>query len=163
MGDFVTAITDLEAKKAELDSKIKAASPKDPEGEDDEAAELAEEDADEEAGEESAVDEAQLKAWKKDLTAIKKQLKAKHDSFKQHIGTAVEGLTPDAAAELLLTILHKDMQTIVERYIAAQRKQIVAAFENWWDKYRVTLTDIEEKRDKAAKALQGFLKGLRYV
>jgi len=163
MGDFVTAITDLEAKKAELDSKIKAASPKNAEGEDGEAAEVTEEDADEEAGEESAVDEAQLKAWKKDLAAVKKQLKVKHDSFKQHIGAAVEGLTPEAAADLLLTILHNDMRSIVERYIAAQRKQIVAAFENWWDKYRVTLTDIEEKRDKAAKALQGLLKGLRYV
>lgn len=39
----------------------------------------------------------------------------------------------------------------------------VAAFENWWDKYRVTLTEIEGKRDAAAKALQGFLKGLGYV
>jgi type I restriction enzyme M protein len=163
MGDFVTAITDLEAKKAELDSRIKAASPKDAEGEDGEAAEVAEEDADEEAGEESAVDEAQLKAWKKDLAAVKKQLKVKHDSFKQHIGAAVEGLTPEAAADLLLTILHNDMRSIVERYIAAQRKQIVAAFENWRDKYRVTLTEIEGKRDEAAKALQGFLKGLRYV
>ena len=35
--------------------------------------------------------------------------------------------------------------------------------EYWWDKYRVTLTEIEGKRDEAAKALQGFLKGLRYV
>ncbi|MNE76284.1 hypothetical protein D3C80_1725130 [compost metagenome] len=107
--------------------------------------------------------EDQLKAWKKELTTVKKQLKAKHDSFKQHIDAAVDGLTPEAAAELLLTILHNDMRAIVERYIAAQRKQTVAAFENWWDKYRMTLTEIEGKRDKAAKALQGFLKGLRYV
>jgi type I restriction enzyme M protein len=64
---------------------------------------------------------------------------------------------------LLLTILHKDMQTIVERYMAAQRKQIVVLFENWWDKYRLTLTEIEGKRDDATKALQGFLKELRYV
>lgn len=159
MSDFVEAITDLEAKKAALDSQIKAASPKEAEGEDGEAAEAAEDEADEE----NAVDEAQLKAWKKELAAVKKQLKAKNDSFKQHIGAAVEGLTPEAAAELLLTILHNDMQAIVERYMAAQRKQIVAAFENWWDKYRVTLTEIEGKRDEAAKALQGFLKGLRYV
>jgi type I restriction enzyme M protein len=55
------------------------------------------------------------------------------------------------------------MLSIVERYIAAQRKQIVADFENWWDKYRVTLIEIESKRDEAAKALQDFLKGLRYV
>ncbi|QRM19010.1 N-6 DNA methylase [Dechloromonas sp. TW-R-39-2] len=159
MSDFVEAITELEAEKAELDSRIKASSPKDAEGEDGEAAEAAEDDGDEE----NAVDEAQLKAWKKELTAVKKQLKAKNDSFKQHIASAVDGLTPEAAAELLLTILHNDMQAIVERYMVAQRKTIVAAFENWWDKYRVTLTEIEGKRDDAAKALQGFLKGLRYV
>lgn len=159
MSDFVETITELEAKKAELDSQIEAASPKDAEGEEGEAAEAVADDADEE----NAADEAQLKAWKKELTAVKKQLKAKNDSFKQHIGAAVEDLTPEAAAELLLTILHNDMQAIVERYIAAQRKQIVGAFENWWDKYRVTLTEIEGKRDEAAKALQGFLKGLRYV
>lgn len=154
MSDFVEAITELEAKKAELDSHIKAATPRDAEGEGGEAAEAADDDA---------VDEAQLKAWKKELGTVKKQLKAKHDSFKQHIDTAVDGLTPAAAAELLLTILHNDMQAIVERYMAIQRKQIVAAFENWWDKYRVTLTEIEAKRDEAAKVLQEFLKGLRYV
>jgi type I restriction enzyme M protein len=109
------------------------------------------------------VDEAQLKAWKKELTAVKKLLKAKNDSFKQHIGAAVEGLTPKAANDLLLTIMHNDMKAIVERYMAAQRKEIVATFENWWDKYRVTLTEIETKREDAAKALQGFLEGLRYV
>jgi type I restriction enzyme M protein len=159
MSDFVQAITELEAKKAELDSQIKAAGPKDAEGEDGEATEVAEDEADDE----NIVDEAQIKAWKKELSAVKKQLKAKHDSFKQHIDIAVDGLTAEAAAELLLTILHNDMRAIVERYIAAQRKQIVAAFENWWDKYRVTLTEIESQRDDAAKALQGFLKGLRYV
>lgn len=159
MSDFVEVIAELEAKKAELDSRIKAASPNDAKGEDAEPVEAAEDDSDEE----NAVDEAQLKAWKKELTAVKKQLKAKNDSFKQHIGSAVDGLTPEAAAELLLTILHDDMQAIVARYMTAQRKQIVAAFENWWDKYRVKLTEIEGKRDKAANALQGFLKTLKYV
>jgi len=159
MSDFVDAITELEARKAELDSQIKAASPKGAEGDEGESADVAEDDADEE----NAVSEAQLKAWKKELTAVKKQLKARSNSFKQQIGAAVEGLTPEAAAELLLTILHNDMQAIVERYMTAQRKQIVAAVENWWDKYRVTLTEIEGKRDEAAKVLQGFLKGLRYV
>ena len=110
-----------------------------------------------------AVDEAELKAWKKDLAVVKKQLKARWESFTTHIDAAVNGLTPEAAADLLLTILHDDMRGIVERYIAAQRKAIVAAFENWWDKYRVTLTEIEGHRDEAASALQRFLKGLGYV
>ncbi len=159
MSDFVETINDLEAKKADLDSQIKAASPKDAEGEDGETDEAAEDDADEE----NTVSEEQVKAWKKELAAVKKQLKAKKDTFTAHLNREVDGLSPEQAADLLLTILHNDMRAIVERYIAAQRKAIVAAFENWWDKYRVTLTEIEGKRDAAAKALQGFLKGLGYV
>jgi type I restriction enzyme M protein len=55
------------------------------------------------------------------------------------------------------------MKTIVERYVTAQRKQIVTVFETWWDKYKVTLTEIETKRNAAAQELAGFLKGLGYV
>lgn len=94
---------------------------------------------------------------------MKKQLKTQKENFASHLNQAVDGLDEPQAAELLLTILHNDMLAIVERYIAAQRKQIVAAFENWWDKYQVTLNEIEHRRDAAAEALQGFLKGLGYV
>ena len=97
------------------------------------------------------------------LKEVKKELADRKKVFADHLNLAVDGLPPKEATTLLLTILHNDMQAIVERYMAAQRKQIVAAFENWWDKYRVTLTEIEGKRDEAAKALHGFLKGLRYV
>jgi len=159
MSDFVGAITELEAKKSELDGQIKAAGPKDAEGEEDEDAEAADEDADDE----SAVDEAQLKAWKKELATVKKLLKTKQENFTAHINAAVDDLSPEKAADLLLTILHNDMRAIVERYIAVQRKSVVATFENWWDKYRVTLTEIERKRDASAQALQGFLKGLGYA
>lgn len=153
MSDFVQEISDLEAKKAELDSQIKAASPK---GAEDDA-EAGEED------DENAVDEAQIKAWKQELAAVKKELKGRMQSFTDHLRIEVDGLSPEAAAELLLDILRNDMSVIVERYIAAQRKEIIAAFENWWDKYRVTLTEIERKRDSATVALYGFLEGLRYV
>lgn len=160
MGDFVDALSELETRKVELDAQIKAASPKDADaGESDGISEDTVDDADEE----NAVDDAQLKAWKKELTAVKKALKAKMESFTNHLDNAVDGLTPEAAASLLLTILHNDMRAIIERYIVAQRKRIVATFENWWDKYRVTLTEIESRRDAASRALQGFLKELRYV
>jgi type I restriction enzyme M protein len=154
MGDFVCEINELEAKKAELESRIKAATPAQTE----DGEEVAEE-----ADDETAIDEAQLKAWKKELSDSKKQLKAKQDSFTVHLNTAVDNLTAEQAADLLLTILHHDMKAILERHISTQRKQIVAEFENWWDKYKVTLTEIEDKRDTAAKTLQGFLIGLGYV
>jgi type I restriction enzyme M protein len=161
MRDFVDAIAELEAKKAELDGQIKAATSKGGEDDEGEAADGAQaEEAD--TDEENAVDEAQLAAWKKELASVRKTLKARQDSFRQHIDAAVNSLDAPKATELLLTILHHDMLAIVERYVAAQRKAVVAAFENWWDKYRVTLTEIERERDAAAGALRGFLKRLGY-
>ncbi|MBP5061382.1 N-6 DNA methylase [Pseudomonas chlororaphis] len=157
LGDFVTGLAELEAKKAELDSQLKAAAPA--KGEEADEADSAT-DTDDEA---PPIDEAQLKAWKAELAKVKKQLKAQQENFASHLNQAVDGLDEQQAGELLLTILHNDMQAIVERYISTQRKQIVTAFENWWDKYRVTLNEIEHKRDAAAVELQGFLKGLGYV
>ncbi|HDZ51573.1 MAG TPA: SAM-dependent DNA methyltransferase [Sulfitobacter litoralis] len=150
MGGFVAEIAKLEAKKAELDAKIKAATTKPEEGEEEE------DDAEE-------VDEKQIKAWKKNLAEVKKALKAKKDQFAAELNKGVHDLTDEAAAELLLKILYDDMEKILTRYIAAQRGQIVIAFENWWDKYRVTLTEIEGERAQATDKLAGFLKGLGYV
>jgi type I restriction enzyme M protein len=157
MGDFIEAIGELEAKSTELDGQIKAATAGPSEDAEEGEAEANAVD------DENAVDETQIQAWKKELASVKKQLKTKQETFTVHIKTAVDGLTPETAAELLLTILHNDMQAILERYIAGQRKQITTAFENWWDKYRVTLTEIEGKRDEATTKLRGFLSGLGYA
>ena len=150
MGPFVREIAELEARRAELDAQIKAATATPEEGE--------EEDDDTEP-----VDEAQVKRWKKELTEVKKTLKARQDQFTDAINIAVDGLSPQAAADLLLKILHDDMEKILTRYVAAQRGRIVAAVGNWWDKYRVTLTEIEGARAEATGKLAGFLKGLGYV
>ena len=97
------------------------------------------------------------------LKDVKKELADHKKVFADHLNVAVDGLAPEEAAKLLLTILHDDMKRIVERYVLGQRQLIVAAFENWWDKYKVTLTEIERDRDAAASQLQQFLKGLKYV
>lgn len=97
------------------------------------------------------------------LKVVKKTLSERTKKFADHLNAAVDGLAEEDATNLLLTILQNDMKAIVESYMATQRKQIVVAFEDWWDKYRVTLTEIEGKRDAAAQALHGFLMGLRYV
>ena len=151
--DFIESLAELDARKAELDSQIKAAVP---EKGDDGEAEASKDD-------ESAVDEAQLKVWKKDLAAVKKQLKAQQAALAEHLNAAVDALDEGAAATLLLTILRHDMQAILDRHVSAQRQQLVAVFENWWDKYRVTLVEIERERDAAAGELQGFLQALCYV
>ncbi len=55
------------------------------------------------------------------------------------------------------------MQAILERHISAHRHQLVAAFENWWDKYGVNMSEIEREREIASMTLRRFLTGLRYA
>ncbi|WP_319531961.1 N-6 DNA methylase [uncultured Cohaesibacter sp.] len=150
MADFVRELTELEARKAELDAEIKAATatPEEDQEENDDA---------------DPVDEAQIKKWKAELTKVKKSLKTRQDAFSETLNREVNGLSPEAASDLLLTILHDDIQKILNRYIAAQRSRIVTSFETWWDKYNETLTEIEDNRSKATEKLAGFLKGLGYV
>jgi type I restriction enzyme M protein len=150
LADYVAELEDLQTHKAELDARIKAANAQPDEDDDAEP-------------DEDAPTEADIKTWKAERTKAAKTLKAKQANFEEHLNEAVDGLDEAGAAELMLTILHNDMLGILNTYIWQQRQEVIAAFETWWDKYWVTLADIEMERDKAAAELEGFLKGLSYV
>jgi type I restriction enzyme M protein len=150
LADYVAELEDLQARKAELDARIKAATAQPDEDDDAEP-------------DEDAPSEADIKAWKADRTKATKTLKAKQASLEAHLNKAVNALDEAGAAELMLTILHNDMLGILDTYIRQQRQDVIAAFETWWNKYWVTLADIEAERDQAAKELQGFLRGLGYA
>ncbi|MFC2991400.1 type I restriction-modification system subunit M [Halomonas tibetensis] len=154
--EYVAELEELAARKAELDARIKAAEAK-PEGDDGDETESSDGEDDD------APTPAEIKAWKSERTQVKKQHTAKRNSFEQHLNQAVDALDEPAAAALVGNILHNDLKGILERYIRQQRQQVIAAFETWWDKYRVTLADIEAERDAAAKELQQYLEGLGYV
>lgn len=155
MAEFIDALAELEARKAELDGRIKAATPDKAAGEEGEDAEAGDD--------EPVVDEAQLKAWKQQLAALKKDIKAQERGFAQRLNGAVDALDEAGSAALLLAILRQDMQVILDRYISAQRQQVVAAFENWWEKYRTTLIETEVDRVASSTRLRDFLQALSYV
>lgn len=160
LSGFLEELQILDSDKAGLDGEIKALEERLPKSDDD---------SDDESGDESLTEaqidaiEQQLKALKKKRTAVTKQLKAKIAALPEELNAGVDALNNAQSAELLLTILHDDMRAIVERYISAQRQQVITAVENWWDKYRETLTEIEQDRDQAAQKLAGYLEGLGYV
>jgi type I restriction enzyme M protein len=147
--EYLDSISELEAKKAELDATIKGATAAD------------DEDGDGEAEEQLSEDE--VKALKKELSAAKKKLKAKEGNFTKRLQEGRAALDEDGARELVLGILRTDLDAILARYVADHRQRLVAAVENWWDKYRVTLTSIEEERDAAAGKLREYLGGLGYA
>ena len=146
--EYLTDISELGAKKAELDATIKGAKASD--------------DDDEEEDEEQ-LSEAEVKALKKELSGVKKKLKAKEGNFTKRLQEARATLDEEGAKDLALGILRADLDAILGRYVADHRQQIVTAFEGWWGKYRVTLTSIEADRNAAAGKLRNVLGGLGYA
>jgi type I restriction enzyme M protein len=150
MGAFLGEIAEAEACVAELDGRLQANAPNE------------DEDGDEVEDHTEGISEAEEKILKRELTAAKKALKALHRTFGERLEAARTALDADEARALALRILKTDLQNELRRYVAAHRQKVVAAIENEWDKYRVTLRNIEGERDGAKARLDGFLSELGY-
>jgi type I restriction enzyme M protein len=149
--EYLASIEDLQAKKADFEATVKAASGG---GDDDEA------DGEEDKQE---LSDEELRAAEKALAAVKTKLKRLHRDFVIQVETARSELDETSARELVLGILAAELRSILESYVGAQRGLVVSAFETWWDKYRVTLSEIERQRDLAAARAHSFLAELGYV
>ncbi|HEY9799301.1 MAG TPA: N-6 DNA methylase [Leptolyngbyaceae cyanobacterium] len=149
--DYLQELADYEAKKADLESQLAATKKNDEESED---TELEDEDK---------LSEAEIKKLKQELTQVKKILTRLKEDLVKRLETARQQLIMEQCQRLVLDIAKDDLENQLNRYVNAHRQQVIATLENWWDKYRVTLRDIEAKRDEAARRLDGFLQGLGYM
>lgn len=102
-------------------------------------------------------------AIKVSLSRTRKQQQELLNALLHHLDTRQQQLTSQECQQHILEITHNDIIAQLERYIIAHRQQVIAAIENWWDKYHVTLQEIETKRDQAARELAQYLKGLGYA
>ncbi|MEI2581746.1 hypothetical protein [Scytonema sp. PRP1] len=110
--------------------------------------------------------EAQLEPYKeitKQLKEAKAKLKTLKNELVKRLDVARTALTNEECQGLVLGIFKDGLIVELERYVTAHRQQVIAAVENWWDKYRVTLQDIETERDAAAQQLNEFLHSLGYA
>jgi len=146
--EYLDQLTAHEGEVAELDATIKAATASD--GEDD--AESVED----------APSAAEIKKLKSTLTAAKKHLKAEKAAFAHRLTEASEALDDSSARQIVLDAMERDLLAEAQDRITRHRRAVITAFETWWEKYQVTLADLESERNSAAKKLAGFLKELRY-
>jgi type I restriction enzyme M protein len=149
--EYLADIEELRAKRTDLEATVKAASSTNDEDEEEEEV-VAEE-----------LSEDELKATRKDLAAVKKELKGLQKDFVDQLEKARSELDETSARELVTSVLEAELRAIVNRYVAREREVVVAGFETWWDKYRVPLGTIEHDRDQATEELHRFLKGLGYA
>jgi type I restriction enzyme M protein len=146
--EYLEGLAALDAEAAQLDATIKAAT--------------ATGDEDDSETDEDALSPTELRLLRTKLTAVKRQLKADKGSFARHLTQASDAIAASAARELVLSALKHDLLSEANDRVVRHRHVVIAAFENWWDKYRIPLSVLETERDAAATRLAGFLKELGY-
>ncbi|MGW5877738.1 N-6 DNA methylase [Nocardiopsis terrae] len=161
--DHLEKLAEAEQKASELDARIKAATPEAAaEGEDgDETAEGDRDDGTQ--GSEAALSDAELKQLKKDRTEAKKKVKALRGDLIAALRMARHSLAEEAERRHVMEFAEQKLAAELKDYVTKQRREVVAALENWWDKYQTSLEQIETRREQTELKLNGFLKELGYV
>ena len=112
---------------------------------------------------ENLLGEVDVKGLKKEASAAKKNLKTLRSGFLEHLEEATAALSEVDCRRLALGIAREDLEAQLERYVATNRREIVAVVESWWDKYQVSIWDTEMQRDTATKELGAFVRELGYA
>lgn len=100
---------------------------------------------------------------KERLAATRRELRRLRQAFIERLEEARASLTEAECETLVLELLRENLGVHLDSYISAHRQQVIAAIEKLWDKYRVTLTDIERERDAAMGKLKAFTAELGYT
>ena len=103
------------------------------------------------------------KETKKELSREKREQKKLRKSLVDRLHEALASLTAADAQALVLAIFREALASQIDRYVAEHRQRVVALFENWWDKYRVTLRDIEAERAETERELNRYMEVLGYA
>jgi len=104
-------------------------------------------------------DKKKINALEKDKAVLEDRI-ARTDAVLKVIGGQ---LTDDQAKRLILKKLYDIASAELERYLNAEKRQLIHGVENLWDKYAVSSLEIEVEREETLEKLNGFLKGLGYL
>ncbi|MEU8279432.1 N-6 DNA methylase [Microbispora bryophytorum] len=167
--DFLDALRKADAEAAEAEAACQAAlaewEPTQADTEDDESAV----EADEPTGPLPTPEE--LEAWAKELDRLKKARakanKKRNDLEKRFLPQL------EAAAELakaageserhVLAVLHEDLRQRFSRTVDDGRRELIAIFQRWAEKYEISLADLDSQGAEAERELENWLKELGYA
>ena len=97
------------------------------------------------------------------LKEARKKLRDLKAALLEELETASKNLSESEAQVLVLKLFENDLLAQLERYVTEHRQMVIAAVENWWDKYKVTLGEIAKEEEEVNRELDEMLKGLGYV
>lgn len=101
----------------------------------------------------------QINAYKKD----KEILQSKLDSLDDLLHS-IGGIITEKESQKLILKKHFDLvNEQLQRYLAAERRTLIAAYENLFDKYFISSQQLEKARNKTLSELNDFLTELKYL
>ena len=104
-------------------------------------------------------DKKKIDALNKDRATLEERI-AKTDALLE----AINGqLTNDEAKRLILKKLYDISSAELERYLNAERRNLVSGVENLWSKYATSSRKMESEREETLRVLNGFMSGLGYL
>lgn len=108
----------------------------------------------------SALDKITDKKGK--LREIKGKIKQNNVELIERVKELLDKITEDEAEKLVLVSLQDSAIATLDMYLTNQKKKIRSYFENLWDKYGITLCELEKNREGYAKGLEKYLRELGY-
>lgn len=145
---YLEELSVIEARRADLDAQIKVAA-QSGDDEDDEPADDAP----------SAAEPADLK---KNLAVVKKEQKAIQQEFITKLGKARAELTAAQECDLVLCLARIEVAIHLDNYANIRRQQVIAALENWWAKYAISMHQIGVERLAITAQLNHMFRELGY-
>jgi len=90
-------------------------------------------------------------------------IQAKQDSLDNLLIEIGGMITTEESQELILKKHFDIINNQLQRYLNTEKRALIAAYENLWDKYSVSAQSIEEKRSIDMTELNKFLTDLKYL
>ena len=151
--DYLDALEGAEARRADLDAQVKAATAKPTEDDEDGDADVSEE----------ALSAEDLKKLKADLAAVKNETKRLEADFLNRLKLRIDDLTPESSETLVRAILKADLMKRLDAEFAAGPRALSDRYRTWAGKYAIPLLELDSRRSVAEARFSAYLKDLGYA
>jgi len=98
----------------------------------------------------------------KEIKNVKSEIGRKQKELENKIDEKIESITKEEAKELLIEKFFELISNQLEKYLNAEKKELIKIFEKLWDKYHVSLEHLLKEREQEVSRLNKFLEELGY-
>ena len=118
---------------------------------------------DDEADPDDVPTDDELTEMRRERRAVRKERRALKRDFLERLDAARADVDAAQARALVLTIERVRLAEQLARYATEKRQALIEAVETLWDKYHISLQELEAERDAAAAELEGYVEELGYA